>query len=268
MNKPAASELFAKLLPTLGEDESRAIVKGKIDKGELADDLGVAPVISQKDLSGLLENLAKAFTPPAAEPVTATATPKTLPKTFSKGAPAAQSFVGNETSLDLSALEESFALVESKIDSVVQTQDRHYNQIVKGVKAVADINQATFVAMAEMDRRNTELTNVVNSLVKAVESIAKGGPKAVSPTTAVVAHPGESAGAQAAAGMAQAAVSGGAAVEAEMAMYTKVESAIQGILVKGDVADDRKLQARNALAELLSGELPSNINKNYGLGVA
>lgn len=249
--KPLASELFGKLKPVLGEDEARTICKGKIDSGDLTDDLGVAPVITAKALDSFLDNLQKAFTP---DPAAATAT-LTSSRLAKGGKGKADDDVSIEGLLDV---------VESQFGSLSADTNRHYNQLVKGLTAIGDLQKANIVALAEMDRRNTDLTAAVTRLEKTVESIAKGAPKAVSTTTAVVPHPAEASGTK------QAAADGteNVNVNAELTLYKAAVAEIHTQLTKGDVPEDRKMELRLALGELESGAMPSRINTSYSLGLS
>ena len=265
--KPSAAELFGKLQPSLGDDEARTIVKGKIDKGELTDDLGVAPVISQAQLTDLIEGFKKAFDP-AAQPPAAQLAPVRGAK-LTKITKGATSFVGNEADgVDLSGVENGIDELGSRFDNAATKQDFHYAQIVKGLEYTATITKGAFVALAEIDRRNVDLTNEVAALRKAMESMAKGGPKAVTGNLAVVptlAEQGGTQGAQAAAVAANAVV---ATTNVEAELFEKANAFIDEQLVKAGVSDDRKMELRHAQAQMFSGLLPSQINKDYKLGLS
>lgn len=260
--KQKASELFAKLAPALGDDEARLIVKGKIDKGDLEDDLGAAPVISQTQLSSVLDELKKAFTPEQVPAQNAVATLK--PNRLNKGG----SFVGNEGGFDAQAFEDAMSSLESRIEGALQTQEHQYTQMAKGLKGISDIHKATYVALAEIDRRATEQAAQIEKLVKGLEAISKAGPKAVNPGTAIVPQPGESKTTIQAAQQAVAAATGSESVDKEIALFAKAEAHINRELQKGDVPEDRRVELQHALGLLLSGEAPSQVNQAYKLGLS
>jgi len=254
MNKPLASELFGKLKPVLGEDEARKICKGKIDLSELEDDLGVAPVISAKAVESFLDTLQKALTPDTT-PVAATAT-LARTSTLRKGAAQDPEAVDVEAAI--------FSL-ESLVKASSDESTRHYNQLVKGIVAIGDLQKANFVALAEIDRRNAEMNARVDTIVKAVESISKGGPKAVQTGTQVVTHPAETPDARAAA---LAASQDQVNVNAELNLYHKVSAHLQAQIMKGEIPAEKKDEYRFALGELESGALPSRVNTTYALGLS
>lgn len=259
MDKPQASALYEKLVGALGPDEARSICKGKIDKGELVDDLGVAPVVTKKDMDAFLEMMTKGLKLDDKAPAAAVATLR--PQRLVKGASAAAAPEGT----DFSALEDAVAAIEARLDAATQADTHHYSQLVKGITTLGDLNKASFVALAEMDRRATDLANEVRTLTRAVESIAKGGPRAVQTGTAVVPTPAERADTAAAA--ATAAAAGTVSIDAEEALFDKVHETIHAQLQKGDVPEARKTELRFALGELESGALPSRVNSNYSLGL-
>ncbi len=263
--KPLASEMFAKLAPTLGDDEARALVKGKIDKGDLQDDLGAAPVISKTQLASVLEGLSKAFTPdkvPTREAAAVLRTGRALGKSGT--------FVGNEGTnvLDLTPVEDALSALEAKIEGQNDAQTHQYGQLAKGLAGVSEVGKAIFIALAEMDRRATDQAATVDAMRKTIESISKGGPKAVQPGTAVIPHPSENPGVAAAAQAAVAAATGGISMDAELALHGKLESHINGELAKGDLPPERRTECQMALGLLISGELPSQVNKHYKFGVS
>ncbi len=243
MIKGKASELFQKLLPTLGDDEARAICTEKIQKGQLEDDLGAAPIIGQVEMSKLIEDLAKAFV--------ADQTPAPAQRIV-KG------FVGNE---DL----DGFADLEAQVSALSAQSDRHYTQLAKGLTALGNIEKTVLTTLAEMDRRNAELTNTVAELRKGLEAITKGGPKSTQ-AVAVVPHPAEAARTGAEGVVAQ--VTGSGEVDREIALFSKIETFCNETIAKGGVSDDRKAELRFALGEMFSGAYPSDVNTRYNLGLS
>lgn len=262
--KPLASEVFAKLAPVVGDDEARALVKGKIEKGDLEDDLGVAPVISKTHLNQVLEGLAKAFTadkPPQREAVAILRTGKALGK--------GNTFVGNEPAgVDLTSVEDAISSLETKIEGQVESQTHQYGQLAKGLAGISEVAKAVFMALAEMDSRSTEQARELATMRKAVESIAKGGPKALQTGTAVIPHGSENPAALAAAQAAVAAATGGVSMDQELALHAKLETHINNELLKADLPPERRTECQMALGLLISGELPSQVNKHYKFGVS
>jgi hypothetical protein len=248
MIKGKASELFQKLLPTLGDDEARAICVEKIHKGQLEDDLGAAPIIGQAEMSKLIDELAKSFVAEVAP-----AAPAKIVKGGSR-------FVGNEDVDSASALVD----IEASVSALSAQSDRHYTQLVKGLTALGNIEKTVLTTLAEMDRRNAELTNTVAELRKGLEAITKGGPKSTQ-ATAVVPHPAEAARGAADGVVAQA--TGNIEVDRELALFTKVEQFCNENIAKGGTAEDRKQELRFALGEIFSGALPSDVNTRYNLGL-
>lgn len=251
MIKGKASELFQKLLPTLGDDEARAICVEKIHKGQLEDDLGAAPIIGQNEMSKLIDELAKSFVAEAA--------PAAPARSFAKGG---SRFVGNE----IDEADNASALIdlEASVTALSAQSDRHYTQLVKGLTALGNIEKTVLTTLAEMDRRNAELTNTVAELRKGLEAITKGGPKSTQ-ATAVVPHPSEAARGAADGVFAQA--TGNVEVDRELALFTKVEQFCNENIAKGGTAEDRKQELRFALGEIFSGALPSDVNTRYNLGL-
>lgn len=252
MIKGKASELFQKLLPTLGDDEARAICVEKIHKGQLEDDLGAAPIIGQAEMSRLIDELAKSFV--------ADATPATI-KPIAKGG--SRFVVGNE----IDDVDSASALVdlEAQVSALSSQTDRHYTQLAKGLTALGNIEKTVLTTLAEMDRRNAELTNTVAELRKGLEAITKGGPKSTQ-AVAVVPHPAEAARSGAEGVVAQ--VTGNADLDREVALFSKVESFCNENIAKGGVAEDRKQELRFALGEIFSGAMPSDVNTRYNLGLS
>jgi hypothetical protein len=246
MIKGKASELFQKLLPTLGDDEARAICTEKIQKGQLEDDLGAAPIIGQAEMSKLIEDLAKAFV--------ADQTPAPAQR-IAKGG---DRFVGNEEV-------DGLADLEAQVSALSAQSDRHYSQLAKGLTALGNIEKTVLTTLAEMDRRNAELTNTVAELRKGLEAMTKGGPKSTQ-AVAVVPHPAEAARTGAEGVVAQ--VTGSAEVDREIALFSKIESFCNETIAKGGVSDDRKAELRFALGEMFSGAYPSDVNTRYNLGLS
>lgn len=244
MIKAKASELFAKLTPALGEDEARVICKGKIDKGELEDDLGVAPIIGKAELEGILD-LLKGSAPTKVEPQAKPSTKGSL----TKGGNA-------EAELQVPDLQE----LQDQVDALIKRGDEQYTQLAKGITAIGRANTSIVTMLAEMDRRNTEFAKVADDLKKTVENMAKGAPRTVG-NGGVIPHPSEgSRGAQNTAS----AITGSEDSSEEVKLHSKALAYCQEQIAKG-ANTVRTAELQFAIGELVSGAAPAAVINKYSL---
>lgn len=245
MSKAKASELFAKLTPALGEDEARVICKGKIDKGELEDDLGAAPIIGKAELEGILE-LLKGSSPSPEVKAPAKPASKT---SLTKGGNA-------EAELQVPDLQE----LQDQVDALIKRGDEQYTQLAKGITAIGRANTSIVTMLAEMDRRNTEFAKVADDLKKTVENMAKGAPRTVG-NGGVIPHPSEgSRGAQNTAS----AITGNEDSSEEIKLHSKALAYCQEQIAKGGNTV-RTAELQFAIGELVSGAAPAAVITKYSL---
>lgn len=243
MMKGKASELFAKLTPALGEDEARTICKGKIEKGELEDDLGVAPILGKAELEDLLQLLKGA----------APAQPEPQAKTTKLNKGGAQPQPAEETSqVDLSEL-------ENQLDALIKRSDEQYGQLAKGITALGRAQTSVVTMLAEMDRRNAEFASTAADLKKTLETISKGQPRSMG---GVLPHPSE--GSRGAAATAAAVT--GAEDSDEVKLHAKALAYCQEQIAKG-ATDARRAELQFAIGELVSGASPSKVIDLYNLTI-
>lgn len=242
MIKGKASELFAKIAPALGEDEARTICKGKIEKGELDDDLGVAPILGKAELDGILE-LLKGSSPSQMEAQTKPG------RTLAKGGTTAES---ETTTVDLSDLQD-------QVDALIKRNDDQYSQLAKGITALGRAQTSVVTMLAEMDRRNAEFANTAADLKKTLETISKGQPRSMG---GILPHPSEgSRGATTTA----AAITGTEDSD-EVKLHAKALAYCQEQIAKG-APDARRAELQFAIGELVSGASPSKVIDTYHLAL-
>ena len=245
MDKGKASELFAKLTPALGEDEARVICKGKIDKGELDDDMGAAPILGRAELEGLLD-LLKGSAPAQLETAAATLRSGKLNKGGT--APAA-----TEDNTDLSA-------IQDRLDSLEKRIDEQYTQLAKGITALGRGSSSVVTMLAEMDRRNASFAESAADLKKVVEQVSKAAPRSAG---GILPHPSE--GSRGAASTAASMAGGGDGVD-EVKLHAQALVYCQETIAKG-ATGDRLTELQFAVGELVSGAIPSRVVKTYNLAI-
>lgn len=243
--KTKASEIYGKLLPTIGESAARAFCDEKIAKGEYEADLGTPPIITQEELTSILELVKGSTQFKTPEPAL-----KQGLRQLNKGQ-TRQVVSDSETSLEVSEL-------VAAVESLSEQEDTRYNQLAKGITAVSTISQRLLTTLVEMDRRNTQQARVIEDLSKVVDGLAKGGPRSVTAGVAAAPHPGELSAATARAR----AIENGeipASDNADEKLYDDVLNFTSSELAKGTVQNERRQELYFAQAQLLSGLHPSEV---------